>query len=159
MPLAPTSSCIYPVATDPKLYGNIVALKENQQIIGQFSVVYLDSGFKDGVKQGSVFDLIKIITIPTPNLATHSFERVAADWAQKLSKEEYLADFWDKILEGAEIHEQSVGKIIVVEARADSSTAVVLRSSHELERGAFVKGVSWTEVPDYLALLPHCPLE
>jgi hypothetical protein len=32
--------------------------------IGQFSVVYLDSGFKDGVKRGSVFDLVKIIKGP-----------------------------------------------------------------------------------------------
>ena len=53
MPATPTSSCIQPVATDPKLYGNIVALKDNYAVVGQYSVVYLDSGFKDGVKQGN----------------------------------------------------------------------------------------------------------
>ena len=159
MPATPTSSCVQPMATDPKLYGNIVGLKDNYQVVGQYSVVYLDSGFKDGVKQGSVFDLIKIITVPTPNLQTASFERVAADWAEKLSKEEYLADFWKKLQEGDKIHEQSVGKIIVVEARADSSTAVVLHSSHEMGRGAFVKGVSWVEIPDYLARMPACSLD
>jgi hypothetical protein len=159
MPAAPTSSCIQPMATDPKLYGNIVALKENQQVVGQFSVVYLDSGFKDGVKRGSVFELVKIITVPSPNLRTDSFEKIAAELTEKLSKEDYLADFWTKLQEGVKIHEQSVGKIIVVEARADSSTAVVLNSSHEMGRGAFVKGVSWVEIPDYLSNLPPCPLE
>ena len=159
IPKAPTSFCIQPMATDPKLYGNIVALKENQQIIGQFSVVYLDSGFKDGVKRGSVFDLVKIITVPSPNLGRDSFDKIAAELTEKLSKEEYLVDFWKKLQEGVKIHEHSVGKLMVVEARADSSTAVVLTSSHELEKGAFVKGVSWVDVPDYLALLPACPLE
>jgi len=159
IPKAPTSSCIQPMATDPKLYGNIVALKENQQIIGQFSVVYLDSGFKDGVKRGSVFDLIKIITVPSPDFRRDSFEKIAAEVTEQLSKEEYLFDFWGKIQEGVKIHEHSVGKLIVVEARADSATAIVLTSSHELEKGAFVKGVSWVDVPDYLALLPACPLE
>jgi hypothetical protein len=159
MPAAPTSSCIQPMATDPKLYGNIVALKENQQIIGQFSVVYLDSGFKDGVKRGSVFDLVKIISVPSPNLGRDSFEKIAAEVTEKLSKEDYLIDFWQKIQEGVKIHEHSVGKLIVVEARPDSSTAVVLSSSRELEKGAFVKGVSWVEMPDYLALMPTCSLE
>jgi hypothetical protein len=159
MPLAPTSPCIQPMATDPKLYGNIVALKENQQVLGQFSVVYLDSGFKDGVKRGSVFDLIRIITVPSPNLRVDSFEKIAAEVTEKLSKEEYLADFWKKVKEGVKIHEESVGKIIVVEARADSSTAVVLSSTQEMGRGAFVKGVSWVEIPDYLSHLPSCPLE
>jgi hypothetical protein len=159
MPAAPTSSCILPMATDPKLYGNIVALKENQKIVGQFSVVYLDSGFRDGVKRGSVFELVKIITVPSPNLLRDPLEKIVAEVREKFSKEEYLTDFWKKLQEGDKIHEQSVGKIMVVEARADSSTAVVLSSSHEMGRGAFVKGVSWVEIPDYLALLPSCPLE
>jgi len=159
VPATPTSSCIQPMATDPKLYGNIVGLKDNYQVVGQYSVVYLDSGFKDGVKQGSVFELINIITVPTPNLQTDSIERVAAYWTENLSKADYLADFWKKLQEGEKISEQSVGEIIVVEARADSSTAVVLHSSHEMGRGAFVKGLSWVEIPEYLSLLPTCYLE
>jgi hypothetical protein len=159
LPPTPTASCIQPMATDPKLYGNIVALKENQQVVGQFSVVYLDSGFKDGVKQGSVFDLVKIVTVPSPNFQRDSFEKIAAELTEKLSKEDYLADFWNKLQEGVKIHEHSVGKIIVVEARADASTAVVLSSSQEMGRGAFLKGVSWVEIPDYLSHMPSCPLE
>lgn len=159
MPATPTSSCIQPMATDPKLYGNIIALKENYQVVGQYSVVYLDSGFKDGVKQGSVFDLVKIITVPSPNLQRDSFEEIAAEITEKLSKEEYLADFWRNLQEGETIYEHSVGKIIVVEARADSSTAVVLQSSQEMGKGAFVKGLSWVDIPDFLSLMPSCSLE
>jgi len=159
MPAAPSSPCIYPVATDPKLYGNIVALKQNQQVIGQFSVVYLDAGFKDGLRRGSVFDLIRIIHSPSPSLPQNSWGEVLANMTEKLSKRQYLEGFWTELQKGEKLYEQSVGKIIVVEARPDTSTAVVLSSSRELATGAFVKGVSWLEVPDYLALLPPCPLE
>ena len=159
MPATPFSNCIHPMATDPKLYGNIVALKNNQQVVGQFSVVYLDSGFKDGVKRGSVFDLIKIITSPSPSLPDNSWREVLSHTTEKLSKAEYLDEFWRKLQEGEKLYEHSVGKLIVVEARPDTSTAVVLTSSRELSNGVFVKGVSWVEAPDYLALLPSCPLE
>jgi hypothetical protein len=159
MPAAPLSECVHPMATDPKLYGNVVALKENLQVVGQFSVVYLDSGFKDGVKRGSVFDLIKIIRVPSPNVEHDSYGKIFNEVTDKLSREEYLADFWEKLQAGEKIYEQSVGKILVVEARPDTSTAVVLTSSRDMTKGAFVKGVSWVEVPDYLSALPCCPLE
>lgn len=159
MPATPELSCVQPMSTDPKLYGNIVALKENQQVLGQYSVVYLDSGFKDGVKRGSVFDLINIITVPSPNFRRDSAERIFNEITDKLVKEDYLLAFWNRLTEGVKLYEQSVGKIIVLESRPDTSTAVVLRSSHELSRGAFVKGVSWVEAPDYLALLPSCTEE
>jgi hypothetical protein len=159
MPVAPSSPCVLPMTTDPKLYGNIVALKENQQLVGQFSVVYLDAGFKDGVKRGSVFDLIKIIKVPPVNFQKESFGKATSELADRFSKEAYLADFWNKLQEGEKIYEDSVGKIIVVEARSDTSTAIVLKSSRDLSRGAFVKGISWEEVPDYIAHLPSCPSE
>ena len=117
------------------------------------------SGFKDGVKRGSVFDLIKIITSPSPSLPDNSWREVLSHTTEKLSKAEYLDEFWRKLQEGEKLYEHSVGKLIVVEARPDTSTAVVLTSSRELSNGVFVKGVSWVEAPDYLALLPPCPLE
>jgi LysM repeat protein len=159
MPSAPYSACVHPMATDPKLYGNIIALKDNQKVVGQFSVVYLDAGFKDGARRGSVFDLIKVIRVPSPNLQEDSYEEIFAEVVGNFSKEEYLSGFWKKLQEGEKLYEQSVGKILVIEARPDTSTAVVLTSSQDLARGAFVKGVSWVEVPDYLDLLPSCPLE
>jgi LysM repeat protein len=159
MPATPYSPCIIPMSTDPKLYGNIIGLKENQEMFGQFSVVYLDAGFKDGVKRGSVFDLIKIIRTPSVDFGKESFGKAASEVVDKLSKETYLADFWQKLQEGEKLYEDSVGKIMVVEARPDTSTAVVLKASRDLSRGAFVKGVSWTELPDYIASLPSCSSE
>jgi hypothetical protein len=159
VPPTPSSECIYPMATDPKLYGNVVALKDNQQIIGQFSVVYLDSGFKDGIKRGSVFDLVRIISVPSPNLQHDSYDEIFAEMTNSLSREAYLAEFWEKLQAGEKIYEQPVGQILVVEARPDTSTAIVLTSSRDLSRGAFVKGTSWVELPDYLSILPSCPLQ
>jgi hypothetical protein len=159
MPAAPVSPCILPMSTDPKLYGNIVAIKDNHEQLGQFSVVYIDAGFKDGVKRGSVFDLVRIIRAPAVNFQKESFGEAASQMVKRLSKERYLADFWNKLQEGQEIYEDSVGKIMVVEARPDTSTAVVIKSSRDLSRGAFVKGVSWTELPDYITSLPSCSPE
>jgi len=66
LPFEPMSKCVQPMATDPKLYGNIVALKEDRRIIGAGSVVYLDSGFKDGIQRGQVFDAIRITKFLRP---------------------------------------------------------------------------------------------
>ena len=65
LPFEPMSKCVQPIATDPKLYGNIVALKEDRKIIGAGSVVYLDAGFKDGIQRGQVFEVVRISKILT----------------------------------------------------------------------------------------------
>ncbi len=70
LPFEPMSKCIQPLATDPKLYGNIVALKDGRKIIGRNSIVYLDAGFKDGIQRGQVFDVIRISKIPSPGPET-----------------------------------------------------------------------------------------
>jgi hypothetical protein len=48
---------------------------------------------------------------------------------------------------------------MVVESRPDSSTAVILSSTEDLGTGAFIKGFSWSEPPEFLLNLPSCPLE
>jgi hypothetical protein len=72
------------------------------------------------------------------------------------SKEQYLADFWEKIQEGKILYESSVGKLIVLDSRPDTSVAAVLTSTEELRVGAFLKGISWIEPPDFIVSLPSC---
>jgi LysM domain len=159
LPFEPMSKCVQPIATDPKLYGNIVALKEDRKIIGAGSVVYLDAGFKDGIQRGQVFELVRISTIASPDFKRNTLKEIADEVASTLSKQEYLADFYTKITEGKKLYEFPLGKLMVVESRPDSSTAIVLSSSEDLSTGAFIKGYSWSETPEFLMNLPSCPLE
>ena len=159
LPFEPLSPCVQPTATDPKLYGNIVALKDDRTVIGGGTVVYLDAGFKDGIQRGQVFEVVRISKIPTPDWNRSSFEEIVNEVGSTLSKETYLADFWTKINEGKSLYEFPVGKLMVVESRPNSSTAVVLSASEELYAGTFVKGFSWSETPEFLKNLATCPLE
>ncbi|MBP1742166.1 MAG: peptidoglycan-binding protein LysM [Deltaproteobacteria bacterium] len=159
LPFEPLSQCVQPTATDPKLYGNIVALKDDRKVIGGGTVVYLDAGFKDGIQRGQVFEVIRISKIPTPDWKHSNFEEIVNEISSALSKEAYLADFWTKINEGKSLYEFPVGKLMVVESRPNSSTAVVLWSSEDMYPGTFVKGFSWSETPEFLKNLNTCPLE
>jgi LysM repeat protein len=159
LPFEPMSKCVQPMATDPKLYGNIVAVKDDRRIIGGGSVVYLDAGFKDGIQRGQVFDVIRISKIPYVNVKQNTFQENLAEVSAAVSKEEYLADLWNKLFEGKKLYEFPVGKLMVVESRPVSSTAVILSSTDNFFNGAFIKGYSWSEPPEFLAKLPSCPLE
>ena len=159
LPFEPMSKCVQPMATDPKLYGNIVALKEARKIIGGGTVVYLDAGFKDSIQRGQVFEVVRISKIPSPDWQHSNFEEIVNEVSSTLSKEAYLADFWTKINEGKSLYEFPVGKLMVVESRPNSSTAVVLSSSEDIYAGTFVKGFSWSETPEFLKNLNTCPLE
>jgi len=159
LPFEPMPKCIQPLSTDPKLYGNIVAQKDGRKIIGRNSIVYLDAGFKDGIQRGQVFDLIRISRIPSPDLKRSSSDEIFNEVSSTLSKQEYLADFWSKLTEGKKLYEFSVGKLMIVESRPESSTAIILSSTEELLNGAFIKGFSWSGPAEFLENLPSCPLE
>ena len=159
LPFEPLSKCVQPMATDPKLYGNIVALKDNRKIVGGGTVVYLDAGFKDGIQRGQVFDVVRITSIAAPAFRLGNFEAIVNEVGTTLSKHEYLVDFWKELNEGTKLYDYTVGKLMVVEARPVSSTAIVLSSSEDLYTGAYLKGYSWSETPEFLRNLPFCPLE
>ena len=159
LPFEPLSKCVQPMATDPKLYGNIVALKDNRKIVGGGTVVYLDAGFKDGIQRGQVFDVVRITSIAAPAFRLGNFEAIVNEVGTTLSKHEYLVDFWKELNEGTKLYDYTVGKLMVVEARPVSSTAIVLSSSEDLYTGAYLKGYSWSETPEFLMNLPACPLE
>jgi hypothetical protein len=159
LPFEPVSTCIQPLATDPKLYGNIVALKDGRKIMGRNSIAYLYAGFKDGIQRGQVFDVIRICKISPRDLKGSSFEETVNEVSSTLSKQEYLADFWSELTEGKNLYEFPVGKLMIVESRPESSTAIILSSTEELVNGAFIKGFSWSAPPEFLVNLPSCPLE
>ena len=159
LPIEPVSRCVQPMATDRKLYGNIVGVKDDRQIIGVGSIVYLDAGFRDGVQRGQVFEMVRISTVPYLNVTHRTLQENLAEVSGAVLKEEYLVDLWRKVLEGRKLYEFPLGKLMIVESRPVSSTAIVLSSSEPLSNGAFIRGFAWTETPDFLTILPSCPLE
>ena len=159
MPLVRTTTCLRPLPTDNKLYGNIVATYDNRRMVGRSTIVYLDSGFKDGVQTGGIFDLIRIHKLPTIDTKHDSWEVISREILDTFSKAEYLADFWKKIEDGKTLYESSVGKLLILDSRPDTSLGIVLLSKEELEVGAFVKGMSWVEPPDFLISLPSCAVQ
>jgi len=60
---------------------------------------------------------------------------------------------------GAPLPDVVGGHLIVIEARPDSATGVVLSLVENLANGASVQGTEWAEVPDLLAILPQCRVE
>jgi LysM repeat protein len=156
MPPAGTSTCLRPLSTDKKLYGNIVATHDNRRVIGRGTIVYLDSGFKDGIQTGGIFDLIKIHKLPMIDTKHDSFDVISKEFIDTLSKEQYLADFLKKIEDGKTLYESTVGKLLIIDSRPDTSSGIVLTSREELEVGAFVKGMPWVEPPEFITSLPSC---
>ncbi|MGE5838347.1 MAG: LysM peptidoglycan-binding domain-containing protein, partial [Deltaproteobacteria bacterium] len=159
LPFEPLSRCVQPVATDPRLYGNIVALKEDRKLVGAGSVVYLDAGFKDGIQRGQVFDVVRIARIAAPAFRLGNFEEIVNEVGSTLARNQYLTDFWRELCEGTKLYDFPVGKLLIVESRPASATAIVLSTSEDLYTGAFIKGFSWSETPEFLSNLPSCPVE
>jgi hypothetical protein len=159
LPYEPVSACVRPVSTADRLYGNIVATKSQTKIIGKYSVVYLDSGYRDGIKRGYVFEAIKVHKAPNLTLENATLQEITDRIVKDLPKEQYLIDFWQALTEGKIVYESSVGKILVIETRPHTATAVVLSSLEELSNGNFIRGTSWTETPDDIAGMPICAIE
>ena len=159
LPYEPVSACVRPVSTADKLYGNIAATKNQSEVIGKYSVVYLDSGYRDGIKRGYVFEAIKLHKAPGLTLENATLQEITDKIVKDLPKEQDLIDFWKALTEGKIIYESPVGKILVVETRPHTATAVVLSSLEELSNGNFIRGTSWMETPDDIAGLPICAVE
>ena len=159
IPYETASKCIQPISTGQKLYGNIVATKDQHSVIGQYSVVYMDSGFNNGIHRGHVFEVVRLKKILSTDFERESLKEIMDKIVQGLPKEAYLVDFWKKLREEKVIYETPVGTIMVVESRPDTATAIVLTSSEEMANGAFVKGTSWVKAPEFLFGIPSCTIE
>ena len=52
-----------------------------------------------------------------------------------------------------------IGHAVVMEARPDTATGVVIDTRGEFPNGAYLKGVDWMSAQGVLSLLPECPLQ
>jgi len=94
-------------SSETQLTGFIVATQEDLKLIGEGQIVYIDKGISDGITEGNIF------TIYRPG---------------KRLKEAISGEVVEAPVE-------IIGKLVVVKARENVSTALVTKSKKEITKG------------------------
>jgi len=123
----PLSPCMQPMPTESELTTKIVAIKDMREVIGQFSVVYLDQGYNHGIRRGNLFEVV---------------EKKQAKSPQKIALPDMIT-----------------GHVVILEARPDTATGVVVTVKEEFHNGVFVNRIDWPNAKIVLSMVPECPLE
>lgn len=139
IPYEPISSCVLPEPAKKDFVGNIVATQNQLQIFTKGSIVYLNRGFNHGIRRGNLFDVVRINIMKDPNP----------------DQEVYPVDR-DPILILPDI---PVGALLVLEARPNTSTALVIHAEEEMENGAYITTMGEERYSNLLSLMAKCPLE
>lgn len=155
IPYEPVSPCVQPLSTDEEMVINIVASKEQREIIAQHSVVYLDQGLDQGIRRGHLFRIVNLKKVNDPDFKGESFKEIFKELCQTAS----VAEAYKKYTHETTLYEWPVGTMIIVESRPRTSTAVVLSTKENFYNGAFVKGMSWVEPPDVFSKMKRCAID
>jgi hypothetical protein len=129
LPYHPVSPCVLPLPYQGDLAAHILAAKENLQLHGQYSVVYIDSGFQKDVRRGNIFEVIE-------------------------ERESYPEDKQSVALPPA-----ILAHILILATTENTSAGVVFRASKNFSNGAKIRPVLWRTQFRGLASLPTCPVE
>jgi hypothetical protein len=126
LPYEPISPCVQPLPATGDLGARIVGVKESQDLIGQYTVVYLDKGYHHGVRRGHVFEVI----------ARRPLSGSAGGAAEVM-----------------------LGHLLIVEARPDTATGVIMSTDKELFKNTMIRSVDWERAKQAFTRLPRCTLE
>jgi hypothetical protein len=127
MPYHPVSPCVFPRQYDGDLHANVIAAKENLQLHGQYSVVYIDRGFEDGITKGNILDVIE--------------ERES-----HLAKEQTV-----------NLPPSILANVLVLATTKNTSAGVVFWSSKDFGNGVKIRPALWQAAFKRLSSLPSCP--
>ena len=121
LPYHPVSSCIQPSNPDWEKCGgagncvaSIVASRDQQELIGQYSVVYINRGYKQGIERGNLFAIVT---------------RMEASGTG-----------------GDVLPDLVLGYLMILDARLETSTAVVLSAKKDFPNGTAIKAVDLNRV-------------
>jgi hypothetical protein len=131
IPYHPGSSCILPIPFRYDITAHIVAAKDKLELLGQYSVVYIDAGSKKNIQIGNIFEAIQ--------------EREST--SEPLTKET------------VELPPAILGKILILKATENTSTGVVYWAAKNFTNGVKVRPTSWHKQPKKIANLPSCPID
>lgn len=138
IPYEPISPCVQPTSFGKKMIENIVAVKDQLDLIGPSSIVYLNRGFLQGIRRGVVFEIVKKRVIPDPDIK--------------------LVTVFSRFKK-MELPDLVIGRLIILETRPDTATALVLSAKEEFQNGSYIKALSWVETPEFITMIPPCSLE
>jgi len=131
IPYHPVSSCLLPIPCKGTVTAYIVAAKDGLDLLGQYSVVYLDAGHNGGVVRGNLLEAIE--------------------------EKESISDPQKK--EMVALPPTILGKILILETTESTSTGVVFWASKDFTNGTKIRSQTWDERPRELAMLPECQIE
>jgi len=138
IPYQSVSNCVLPIPNKKDILANIFAARGDQALIHPYTIVYIDRGEKDGIIKGNIFEILKENIVKDP----------------KPGEDAYLLSE-SKII----LPDKTLGKILVIDTKPDSATAIVLSATESVSKGAYIKSISWTETPDFIATRANCPIE
>lgn len=131
--------CVMPKSLDKYFLGNIAATKDERQLIGQYSVVYINHGFNDGLSRGNLLKAVKGNIAKNPDLNDRP-------GALEMPPPVILPDI-------------EIGTILILETRPDSATGLVIDAKEEFGVGTFVTNFSWIDTPEIISSIAECPVE
>ena len=131
IPYHPVSSCILPIPFRYNITAHIAAAKDKLELLGQYSVVYIDAGSKKNIQTGNIFEAIQ--------------EREST--SEPLTKET------------VSLPPTILGKILILKTTENTSTGVVYWASKNFTNGVKVRPTSWHKQPKKFANLPSCPID
>ena len=131
IPYHPVSSCILPIPYQNDISAHIVTAKDKLELLGQYSVVYIDAGSKKNIQKGNIFEAIQ--------------EREST--SEPLTKETVA------------LPPTILGKILILKTTEDTSAGVVFWASKNFTNGVTVRPMSWHKQPKKFANLPSCPID
>jgi hypothetical protein len=129
IPFHSVCPCVIPLPYQGELTAYVLAAKENLQLHGQYSVLYIDSGFKEGVRRGNIFEAIE--------------ER------ESYSENKHSVALPPIIL----------ANILILATTENTSTGVVFWASKNFGNGVKIRPVLWQKQFRGLAGLPTCLVE
>jgi LysM repeat protein len=129
MPYHPVSACVLPLPYHSDLTAHVIAAKDNLQLHGQYSVVYIDSGFEEGLRRGNIFEAIE-------------------------ERESYPEE-----KQGVALPPAILANILILSTTEHTSAGVVFWASKNFGNGVKIRPALWRTQFRGLSNLPTCPVE
>lgn len=148
MAFDPVSTCIQPVSAESHLEATVVATKDQLKILGENSIVYLDQGSNDGIDQGNLFEVFQVTTMSDTDCAD------GRNILDEMKTASSLDELFGKTEDETPLFDRTLGTVLILEARPDTATGIVLSMKEFFANGASLRALSWDGPKD---LIPRCP--
>ncbi len=137
IPPDPTPDCIKPTSFKEPILANIVASKDQRNLIGKYDIVYLNQGQQHSIERGQLFEIVKTNYAENPDPPD-----------KNIFKKHHLV-----------LPDIVIGYLLVVDTRPDTATAVILTIKEPFALGTYIKSRSWDDHRNLLSDLLTCTID